>query len=241
MLTNEKCNFIKNRKVKIAEVRRYKDIYAEAGFFDPDYFPPLGKGAQLLTFPQSDTPQTDRKTAICNKQIAVLLLTNTSYFRLLVCQKHSSFPKKIFKNELRNWLKDNQYQLKDEILFSQFNDRNLGKLCFYGPNFKYKHLKIPKFNVLVRSGLLFQVLNTWNEVKRDIILMSFWLDMKDAKIADKLGVKSRSINCNKHSTYEKIRKFLGEYDHKLGLSAFLGNSTGCRSPPLVLHFSDLKI
>ncbi|WP_170871605.1 hypothetical protein [Desulfosporosinus metallidurans] len=55
---------------------------------------------------------------------------------------------------------------------------------------------------------------------------------------DKLGVKSRNINSNKHSAYEKIRKFLGENDHKLGLSAFLGNSIGCRSPPLILHFSD---
>jgi uncharacterized protein YjcR len=68
--------------------------------------------------------------------------------------------------------------------------------------------------------------------------MSFWLDMKDAEIVDKLGVKSRNINCCKRSAYEKIRKFLGKNDHKLGLSAFLGNSTGCRSPPLVLHFSD---
>ncbi|WP_197079442.1 hypothetical protein [Desulfosporosinus sp. I2] len=82
------------------------------------------------------------------------------------------------------------------------------------------------------------MLNTWNEVKCGIILMSFWLDMKDAERVDKLGVKSRNINCNKHSAYEKIRKFLGENDHKLGFSAFLGNSTGCRSPPLVLHFSD---
>ncbi len=182
--------------------------------------------------------QTDRKTAICNNQIAVLLLTNTPCFRLLVCPKHSYFPKKIFKNEFRNWLKGNRYQLKNEILFSQFNERNLGKICFYGPNFKYKQLKVPKFNIHARSGLLFQVLNTWNEIKRGIIRMSFWLDMKDAEIVDKLVVKSRNINCNKHSTHEKIRKFLGENDHKHGFSAFLGNSTGCRSPPLVLHFSD---
>ncbi|OLN32909.1 hypothetical protein DSOL_1020 [Desulfosporosinus metallidurans] len=185
-------------------------------------------------------PQTDHKTAICNKQIAVLLLTKNSCFRLLVCLKHSSFSQKIFKNELRNWLKGNRYQLKDEILFSQFNQRNRGKLCFYGPeqelDFIYKQLKIPKFNVRVRNGLLFQVLNTWNEVKCGIILMSFWLDINHN--ADKLCVKSRSINCNKHSACEKIRKFLVENDHKFGLSSFLENSIGCRSPPLVLHFSD---
>ncbi|OLN26411.1 hypothetical protein DSOL_5003 [Desulfosporosinus metallidurans] len=214
------------------------DIYAEDGFSDPDYFPPSGNGTKLSTFRRFNMPQTDRKTAICNKQIAVLLLTKNAYFRLLACLKHSSFPKKIFKNKLRNCLKGNRYLLKNEILFSQFNERNLGKLCFYGPNFKYKQLKVPKFNVSVRNGLSFQVLNTWNEIKRDIILMSFWLDMKDAEIVDKLGVKSRNINSNKHSAYEKIRKFLGENDHKLGLSAFLGNSIGCRSPPLILHFSD---
>ncbi len=238
MLINEKCNFIKNRKVKIAEVLRYKDIYAEAGFFDPDYVPPAWNGAQRSTYPQFNMPQTDRKTAICNKQIAVLSLTETSCFRLLVCLKHSSFTKKIYKNELRNWLKGNRYKLKNEILFSQFNERNLGKLYLYGPNFKYKQLKVPKFNVLVRNRLLFLVLNTWNEVKHDIIPMSLCLDLKDSEIVDKLVVKSRNINCCKHSAYEKIRKFLGENDHKLGLSAFLGNSIGCRSPPLVLHFSD---
>ena len=107
MLINERCNFNKNKKVKIADVQWYKDTYAEAGFSDPDYFPPLGNGSQLSTFPQFNMPQPDRKTAICNKQIAVLLLTKTSCFRLLVCLKHSYFPKKIFKNELRNWLKGN--------------------------------------------------------------------------------------------------------------------------------------
>ena len=200
------------------------DIYAEAGFSDTDYVPPSGNGAQFSTFSQFNMPQTDRKTAICNNQIAVLLLTKTTCFRLLVCLKYSS--------------KGNRYQLKNEILFLQFNERNLGKLCFYGPNFKYKQLKVSELNVLVRSGLLFQILNTWNEVKCGIILMSFWLDIKDAEIVDKLGVKSRNINCNKHSSHEEIRKILGKNDHKPSLFALLGNSTGCRSPPLVLHFSD---
>lgn len=99
-----------------------------------------------------------------------------------------------------------------------------------------KQVKILELNDQIRNRLLFQVSKTLNEVKRDIIFMSFWLGMKDTEIADKLGIKHRNINRFKHSTYEKIRIFLEENKLKLGLFVFLKYSVGCRSPPLVLHF-----
>ena len=100
----------------------------------------------------------------------------------------------------------------------------------------YEPLKVLELNAHIRNRVLFQVLKTWNEVKRDIIIMSFWLHMKDAEIADKLGIKHRNINCVNHSTYEKIEIFLEENEHQLGFIVFLRYSVGCRSPPLDLHF-----
>ncbi|WP_461391897.1 sigma-70 RNA polymerase sigma factor region 4 domain-containing protein [Desulfosporosinus fructosivorans] len=99
-----------------------------------------------------------------------------------------------------------------------------------------EQLKVLELNVQIRNRLLFQALKTLNEVKRDIMLMSFRLGMKDAEIADKLGFKHRNINRVKLSTHEKIRIFLAENEHKPSFFVVLRYSVGCHSPPLVLHF-----
>lgn len=92
VLTNGKWYFIKIKRVKIADVKGYKDFfYVDDGFTDPDYLPPSRNGTQLSTFLQFNTTHTDRKTAICNKQIAVFLLTKIYFFRLAICQKYSLF------------------------------------------------------------------------------------------------------------------------------------------------------
>lgn len=83
MLKNE------NKKGKIADVQWYIAYnYTDVDFIDPDYFPPLWNGTQLLTFLQFNMPQTECKTAICNKQIAVFYLTKNLYFRLKVAVEY---------------------------------------------------------------------------------------------------------------------------------------------------------
>lgn len=92
VLTNGKWYFIKIKKVKIAEVKGYKDyIHVDVGFTDPDYPPPLRNGIQFSTFLKFNTSHRNHKAAIRNKQIAVFLLTKIYFFRLAVCQKYSLF------------------------------------------------------------------------------------------------------------------------------------------------------
>lgn len=133
-------------------------------------------------------------------------------------KRFNAFAKTILRNELKNWLRDNKSRLQNEVSFSEFDEHVIEELCVYElddePDFMCKQLKVLEFNVHISNGLLFQALNTLSEVKRNIILMYFWLDMKDAEIADKLGIKRRSVNYQKHCAYEKIKNYLEENDYE---------------------------
>ena len=90
VLANGKWNFNKNRKARVAELKRYEGTYqAEINFSDTDrYLRPLRNSTQTLTSLQFNTPHTRRKTAICVPQIAVFYLTKNLNSRQQVAIKY---------------------------------------------------------------------------------------------------------------------------------------------------------
>ena len=90
VLANEKWDFNKNRKVKVAELKRYKGTYqAGISFSDSDrYLRSLRNSTQSPTILQFNTPHTSRKNAICLSQIAFFYLTKNLNFRPQVANKY---------------------------------------------------------------------------------------------------------------------------------------------------------
>ena len=204
------------------------NIHVRVGFSDPDYFPPSWSDTCFLPI----KIHRESNPALRDKRIAGFLLTKTAFLRLSALQDNLYSSKKILINERKSWTID---------IFSQLNRQNLEKLRFY--KFKrqdsiYKSLKAPILIAYAGERLLFKILKYAGKVEPPIIFMLFWLDRQDVEIRDKLNTRNRNINCIKNSTRDRHKKILIENAHIHFFIFLLRHSTGCRSPPPVLHFPD---
>ena len=70
------------------------------------------------------------------------------------------------------------------------------------------HRQVSGFDVLVKNELLAEALNALPERKRDIILLSYFLDMSDAEIGELLNVVRTTVFRHRKSALAKIKQYL---------------------------------
>ena len=68
--------------------------------------------------------------------------------------------------------------------------------------------EVSGFDVLVKNELLAEALNALPERKRDIILLSYFLDMSDAEIGELLNVVRTTVFRHRKSALAKIKQYL---------------------------------
>ena len=68
--------------------------------------------------------------------------------------------------------------------------------------------QVSGFDVLVKNELLAEALNALPERKRDIVLLSYFLDMSDAEIGELLSVVRTTVFRHRKSALAKIKQYL---------------------------------
>ena len=98
-----------------------------------------------------------------------------------------------------------------EIPFSDLSESELAQL-FTTDEYKsdYFRFQVSGFDVLVKNELLAEALNALPERKRDIILLSYFLDMSDAEIAELLNVVRTTVFRHRKSALAKIKQYWRE-------------------------------
>lgn len=93
--------------------------------------------------------------------------------------------------------------------FSDLSESELAQL-FTTDEYKsdYFRFQVSGFDVLVKNELLAEALNALPERKRDIILLSYFLDMSDAEIAELLNVVRTTVFRHRKSALAKIKQYL---------------------------------
>ena len=82
-----------------------------------------------------------------------------------------------------------------EVTFSDLSESELAQL-FTTDEYEsdYYRFQVSGFDVLVKNELLAEALNALPERKRDIVLLSYFLDMSDAEIGELLNVVRRRFS-----------------------------------------------
>ncbi|KOF57975.1 sigma-70 family RNA polymerase sigma factor [Clostridium sp. DMHC 10] len=100
---------------------------------------------------------------------------------------------------------------KHEYLFSEISELELNKLqtsdSYHLDSQIYEILSL---NVEVADCQIAEALDTLPKRKRDIILMSYYLEMTDAEIADELGVNRSTVYRNRTNALKIIKTLLEE-------------------------------
>ena len=120
-----------------------------------------------------------------------------------------NFCKVVITNELRNIRKHNSYILRHEKLFCDLSKNEINSLCLLD---KYKIIS----NVMPAAGFLleiedeelFQAIRTLPKNKRDIIMLSYWLDMTDLQISQVLNIVRRTVSYLRSNSLRQLKKYL---------------------------------
>jgi len=120
-----------------------------------------------------------------------------------------SYCKRLLKREAINIQRHMKWRSEREITFSSMSERELAELATTDKYFTDEYI----FSVLGESvGVsdcdLAGALSELPADRRDIVLMSFFFDMTDKEIAERLNIARRTVAYKRTSTLKELKKFM---------------------------------
>ena len=123
--------------------------------------------------------------------------------------------KRILKNEAINIQKQNQYLNSKQISFSALTPEQLAQLCTYDDySAEYSKFKVLEYDIAVKDELLAEALQELPESKRDIILLSYFLDYNDVEIAELLNLVRRTVNDQRNKALRDLKNRMEGKQHE---------------------------
>ncbi len=123
--------------------------------------------------------------------------------------QYDTYIKKNLKGEARSFYREMDKRSVQEICFSAMNESDFNQLYtedIY--DFEYTKFTVSGFDVTVRNILLSEALEILSQQKRDIILLSYYLDMSDSEIGELLNVVRSTVFRNRKAALTKIKQYM---------------------------------
>lgn len=126
-------------------------------------------------------------------------------------QQFDCFAKKVLRGEANSYIKEVAARAKREISFSELSEAELDKLLTVDEySTDSTHYNINGFDIAVRNDLLVEALNALPDRKREIILLSYFLDMSDAEIAALLQNNRKTIYRHRTTGLDLLKNLMKE-------------------------------
>ena len=108
------------------------------------------------------------------------------------------------------------YRRKYEISFSELSKQEFKKLCttdeYRLDSYQFQALG---YDIEVRDALIAEALQLLTEKKRNVILLSYFMDMSDAEIAREMNLVRSTIHEHRKRSLEQMKKIMeGTMDGK---------------------------
>lgn len=111
--------------------------------------------------------------------------------------------------EAANYHKHLEYRGKHEVNFSEMPEAELNRLSvtdeYSLDNFCFQVLG---YDIEVRDSLLVEALQTLTEKKRNVILLSYFMEMSDAEIAREMKLVHSTIREHRLRSLEQLKEIL---------------------------------
>ena len=123
-----------------------------------------------------------------------------------VRHQFDSICRKVLRDESRNYKKRLARRAEKEINLSELSEAELGQLHAMD---EYPldsiYFDVLEYRVPVKDDRLAEALAALSSKKRDVILLSYFLDMKDTEIAEKLKVVGSTIHRRRTRSLEELK------------------------------------
>ena len=121
------------------------------------------------------------------------------------------FCKKILHDEKVNYEREMEYRGKHEISFSQLTQEELGRLNSMDEyTTEEEKFRVLDYEVIVKDDLICEALKILPEKKRNVILLSFFMDMTDTEIAKRMNLVRSTIHHHRVSSLRTLKKVMEE-------------------------------
>ena len=119
------------------------------------------------------------------------------------------FCKKILHGEKVNYEREMEYRGKHEVSFSQLTQEELGRLNSMDEYTAEEAMfRVLDYDVVVKDDLISEALKTLPEKKRNVILLSFFMDMTDTEIAKHMNLVRSTIHHHRVSSLQALKKIM---------------------------------
>lgn len=115
--------------------------------------------------------------------------------------------KRVLKHEAIDIQRNNQYLNEKLVSFSALTQEQLSELSTCDEySTDYQKFKVLEYDIAVRDELLAEALQALPEKKRDIVLLSYFMDFSDVEIAELLKLVRRTVNDQRHKALKDLQK-----------------------------------
>jgi len=124
-------------------------------------------------------------------------------------KQFDSFCKTLLKNEMIDYERERSYRLKHEISFSELTQEELSRMTNTDEYIVESEVfRVLDYDVEVKDELIGEALKYLPEKKRNVILLSFFMDMTDTEIAKHMNLVRSTIHHHRVSSLQALKKIM---------------------------------
>lgn len=117
----------------------------------------------------------------------------------------------VLKGEVKNYHKYMKYRAKHEVNFSELSNEELNSLSTMDEyNLGNYRFQVFDYDIEVKSTLIAEVLQSLTEKKRNVILLSYFMEMNDSEIARKMNLLHCTIREHRVTSLKLLKKIMEE-------------------------------
>ena len=134
---------------------------------------------------------------------------SSSEKQLRIRKQFDSFCKTLLKNEMIDYERARSYRQKHEVSFSELTQEELSRLNTEDDYIAESEVfRVLDYDIEVKDELISEALKYLPEKKRNVILLSFFLDMTDTEIAKHMNLVRSTIHHHRVSSLQALKKIM---------------------------------
>jgi RNA polymerase sigma factor (sigma-70 family) len=124
-----------------------------------------------------------------------------------VRHQFDSFCRKVLREEARDYIRQMSRLAEHEVSLSELSEEQMDRLLVLDEYpFEQYHFDVQGYHIIVRDDKLGEALTSLSDEMRDIVLLSYFLDMSDREIGEKLNIVRCTVQRRRTSSLAEMRK-----------------------------------
>lgn len=121
------------------------------------------------------------------------------------------FCQKILHDEKVDYIREQEYLKQHEITFDEIPEKELYKVHVLDEyDVEYDHFQVLGYDIAVKDTLIAEALKELSDRKRNVILLSYFMEMSDSDIAKEMQLVRETIYLHRKGSIKILKKIIEE-------------------------------